>query len=146
MKDLSLSPHFRLAEFVKSSTASARGINNTPSLEVVNNLKALCTEVLEPLRQHFNTPITISSGYRSPLLNKAVGGARNSQHLTGEACDLHLPDEQTGKKWFLWMMDNLHFDQLIWEKSSPASSRHWIHVSFRRGYCRQQVISNIWKK
>ena len=144
MQDRGLSEHFRLNEFVNSPTAEARGIDNTPSAAVVERLRALCGHVLEPLRQAMGVPITISSGYRCPRLNRAVGGVRNSQHLYGEAADIHLPDESVGRVWFLWIMDNCQFDQLIWE-STPASSRHWIHVSFREGSNRQQVIRNLVK-
>lgn len=140
-----LSKHFKLSEFTKSSTASARKIDNTPSLDVISNLQQLCINVLEPLREHFNCPIVIGSGYRCPALNKAVGGVTNSQHMTGEACDIHLPDEATGKKWFTWLMDQ-SFDQLIWEKSTPSSTHHWIHVSYKQsGKLRQHVIQNLVK-
>lgn len=146
MKDVQLSKHFKLSEFIKSSTASAKGIDNTPSLEVVSNLQYLCINVLEPLREYFNCPIVIGSGYRCPALNKAVGGVSNSQHMTGEAADIHLPDEVTGKKWFTWMMNNLRFHQLIWEKSTPTSTHHWIHVAIRQnGTNSQQVIQNLIK-
>ena len=145
MTDIQLSPHVKLSEFTKSSTTSARGIDNTPNEQQIDNLKRLCHEVLEPLRQHFGVPIIIGSGYRFPKLNAAVGGVKNSQHMTGEACDIHLSDETTGKRWFLWMMDNLKFDQLIWEKSTPSSTHHWIHVSFSKTLCRQQVIDNLIK-
>lgn len=114
-------------------------------MEIVSKLQILCTEILEPLREYFNCPIVIGSGYRCPKLNSAVGGVKNSQHMTGEACDIHLPDETTGKRWFLWMIDNLKFDQLIMEKSTPTSTRYGIHVSFSRHRCRQQVIQNLVK-
>lgn len=145
MTNVQLSPHFKLSEFTKSSTATVRKIDNTPNEQAISNLKLLCEQVLEPLRVHFNCPIIIGSGYRSPALNKAVGGVKNSQHMTGEAADIHLPDNATGRKWFLWMMDNLKFDQLIMEKSTPSSTRYWIHVSFSRTRCRQQVIQNLVK-
>lgn len=145
MNNFQLTPHFKLSEFTKSSTATARKIDNTPSEQVISNLTLLCEQVLEPLRVHFNCPIIISSGYRSPALNKAVGGVKNSQHMTGEAADIHLPNNETGRKWFLWMMDNLKFDQLIMEKSTPTSTRYWIHVSFSRHRCRQQVIQKLMK-
>ena len=158
MKDQLLTPHFKLSEFTKSSTATARKIDNTPSQEVISNLQALCQNVLEPLRAYVNesspskgdkrgaVPIIIGSGYRSPALNKAVGGVANSQHMTGEACDIHIPDEATGKRWFVWLMDNVPFHQLIWEKSTPSSTRHWIHVAFKRtGINKQQVIHNLIK-
>ena len=140
MKDQLLTPHFKLSEFTKSSTATARKIDNTPSQEVISNLQALCQNVLEPLREYFNCPIIIGSGYRSPALNKAVGGVKNSQHMTGEAADIHIPDTATGNAWFEWMEDNLLFDQLIKEKSTKTSKSFWIHVSFRKdGQNRQQV-------
>lgn len=144
--DIQLSKHFKLSEFTRSATASAKKIDNTPSLEVVSNLQQLCIHVLEPLREHFNCPITISSGYRCPVLNKAVGGVATSQHMTGEAADIHLPDEATGKRWFVWLMDSVPFHQLIWEKSTPSSIHHWIHVAFKQnGHNAQQVIENLVK-
>lgn len=144
--DIRLSKHFMLSEFIKSATASAKKIDNTPSLEIISNLQSLCIEVLEPLREYFNCPIIISSGYRCPKLNSAVGGVTNSQHATGEAADIHIPDEVTGKKWFDWIEAHCNFDQLIWEKAAPSSTSHWIHVSFRQdGKQRQHVIMNLVK-
>lgn len=146
MHDIQLSTHFKLSEFLRSETAARRGIDNTPSLEVVSNLQQLCIHVLEPLRAYFNTPIVVSSGYRSPALNKAVGGSTTSQHMTGEAADLRIPSEAIGKEWFEWIMDNCKFHQLIWEKDSPQSIHHWIHVSFKQdGVNKQQVIENLIK-
>ena len=143
---MQLTEHFKLIEFTRSSTASARGIKNESNDEQVKNLKALCENVLEPLRQHFNVPIIIGSGFRCPKLNKAVGGVANSQHQYGEAADIHIPDEATGKRWFVWLMDNVPFHQLIWEKSTPSSTHHWIHVAFKRtGTNKQQVIQNLVK-
>jgi len=142
---MKLTDHFSLEEFQRSSTATAKGIDNTIPTAYIPKLKALCEHVLEPLRAHANQPIIIGSGYRCPALNKAVGGVSNSQHQLGEACDIHIPDEETGKEWFLWIMDNLQFDCLIWEKSTPSSTHHWIHVSFRDGNCRQRVVRNLIK-
>ena len=130
MHDIQLTTHFRLSEFLRSETASARGIDNTPSLEVVSNLQQLCIHVLEPLRAYFNTPIVVSSGYRSPALNKAVGGSATSQHMTGEAADLRIPSFEVGKKWFEYLKTLPH-DQLIWERDSHTSNHYWIHVSCR---------------
>lgn len=143
--DIQLSKHFKLSEFTRSATASAKKIDNTPSLEVISNLQQLCIHVLEPLREHFNCPITISSGYRCPALNTAVGGVKTSQHMTGEAADIHLPSSAIGKKWFVWLMDQ-DFDQLILEKSTPTSTSYWIHVSYRQnGNNRHQVIEGLVK-
>ena len=91
---MQLTEHFNLKEFTRSSTAKARAINNTLSptaeadLSVIRNLKNLCVQVLEPLREHISRPLVISSGYRSPRLNAAVGGAANSQPLSCMAADL----------------------------------------------------------
>lgn len=144
MHDIQLSPNFKLSEFLRSETDSARGIDNTPSLEVVSNLQQLCIHVLEPLRSHFNTPIVVSSGYRSPALNKAVGGSATSQHMTGEAADLRIPSEAIGKEWFKWIMDNCKFHQLIWERN--AAGARWIHVAYKQnGNNAQHVIQNLVK-
>jgi len=175
---MQLSPHFQLSEFTRSATATSRHIDNSlnPSnpehAKIINNLKALCENILEPLRAHINqvTPhkqgeepvvsssnpvgVFIGSGYRCPSLNAAVGGVKNSQHQYGEACDIHIPDEHTGHEWFLWIMNNLQFDQLIKERSTRDSKTFWIHVSFKRQACteqgrsstnRQHVIRNLIK-
>lgn len=91
MEDTYLSQHFRLSEFTRSATASARGIDNTPSASAIDNLRHLCQEVLEPLRRHLDRPVVISSGYRCKKLNQLVGGVRTSQHMTGEAADIAAP-------------------------------------------------------
>ena len=163
--DIQLSEHFKLSEFTRSATATARKIDNTPSQEVISNLKALCQNVLEPLRAYANesspskgdkrgaVPIIIGSGYRSPALNKAVGGVKNSQHMTGEAADIRIPEyDFTGKqdqrytntdildRWFTWIMNNCDYDQLI--KETTDRRIYWIHVSCRanKRKNRHQVI------
>lgn len=139
-----LTSHFHVEEFTRSEVARRSSIDNTPSAAVVNNLLTLCREVLEPLRTHTGCPVIISSGYRSPALNRAVHGSATSQHLTGEAADLAIPDERTGREWFEWIATHLSFDQLIWEKATATSSRHWIHVSFRsHGQQRGMVIRHL---
>ena len=151
---MQLSEHFTLEEFTFSSTAKARGIDNTVSSQrVIENLKNLCEQVLEPLRSYANQPITISSGYRCKALNKVVGGARNSQHMTGEAADIHIPlydfkdstgsrrtDIETAREWMQWLTDNTDFDQLILETMNRKI--FWIHVSCKRSRSlnRHQVI------
>lgn len=144
-KDIQLTRHFMLSEFTKSSTAEAHGIDNTPSLEVVSNLQYLCREVLEPLREWMNEPIIISSGYRCPKLNKAVGGVSKSQHLTGEACDIHLPSKDIGRRYAEFILDNCRFDQMLFETDSNGTS--WLHVSIKQnGKNRQTYIPNYSKK
>ena len=97
MTDIRLSEHFMLSEFTRSSTAERLGICNEldpfypTHKDIIANLKRLCEEILEPLRAFAGQPIIIGSGFRCPALNKAVGGVKNSQHMTGEACDIRLP-------------------------------------------------------
>ncbi len=145
MHDLILSPHFRLSEFTRSATASARHINNCPDAAQTDNLRALCQHVLEPLRQHVGQPVVIASGYRCPALNAAVGGAPGSQHLRGEAADIRIPDLATGRAWMRWMA-RLPIDQLILERATPSSPTCWIHVSFSRTHNRHQVIGQLVKQ
>ena len=153
MKDIRLSQHFLLSEFTRSATATRHNVDNTLAstgspqacLEVISNLQSLCDNVLEPLRAHVGMPIVISSGYRCKRLNTLVGGAVRSQHMTGEAADIHIPNLATGRKWLLWIADHLTFDQLIMEHSK--SGTHWLHVSFRQDIAknRRQVIGNLQK-
>lgn len=155
---MKLTPHFTLQELTHSDTARQQGIDNSPNATAVENLQNLCQQVLEPLRQHLGIPVVISSGYRSPRLNQAVGGAPGSQHLTGEAADIRLPltpylcsdgrahtDTARGREWMLWLMDNTDFDQLIWETANRKD--FWIHVSCRRDRSqnRHQVIRFLLK-
>ena len=154
---MQLTPHFTLEEFEYSSTALARGIDNripnrpsatirspgssaanglgseeeAKSSPILANIQNLCEVVLEPLRQQVNEPVIISSGYRCPQLNRAVGGSPTSQHMTGEACDIHHSDPQKLRDWFA-ILQRGEFDQLIWERSSPRSTHYWIHVSCKR--------------
>ena len=130
-----LSEHFSLGEFVRSSTAQRMSIDNTPDAEAIENLRNLCTKVLEPLREHLGQPVVITSGFRSKRLNETVGGVKNSQHLRGEAADLMVEGEKQARDWIRWMMDFLEFDQLILEKKGK---KVWVHVSLKRN--RQQVL------
>ena len=91
------SPHFSKAEMNHSGVALKLGIDNTPTEAEEENLQALCKMVLEPLRLRFGR-IIIASGYRSPALNKAIRGKQNSQHLLGEAADIHVASEAEGRR------------------------------------------------
>ncbi|MBQ9203049.1 MAG: peptidase M15 [Prevotella sp.] len=127
--DLRLSENFTLGEFLSSQTAVRHGIANLPQPCHVSNLRNLCREVLQPLRDHIGQPIRISSGYRCPELNALVHGVGDSQHLHGCAADLHLPSEQTGKAWYFWICNHLDFDQLLFETNRYRAV--WLHVSCR---------------
>lgn len=142
-----LSEHFALAEFIRSATASERNIDNTPDEKVIANLKNLVTRVLEPLRQWYGKPIVIGSGFRCRELNTAVGGVKNSQHMTGEAADLNVTLNVSKKdpkaynaelrRLFDYIKGHLPFDQVIMERNTPKSATYWIHVS-----CKADVTQN----
>ena len=127
-KNRNLSPHFTLDEMQRSTTADLHHVTNVAPPEAVDCLRQLCLEVLEPLRQHLQAPVIINSGYRCPALNGSVQvrGQANSQHLKGEAADIHLDSVAEGREWFKWLMDNTNVDQLIWERKGSTC---WIHVS-----------------
>ena len=139
--DIQLTTHFTLSEFIRSETAQAKGIDNTPSLEAVSNLQYLCQQVLEPLRVWLGKPIVINSGYRSSQLNQLVGGVSNSQHLTGEAADIRLPDKATGQLYAEFILEHCRFDQLLFEQNSKGTC--WLHVSCCRKGNRQMFRPNV---
>ncbi len=135
--DDQLSPHFSLQEMLASHTASRLKINNQPTdLSVIANLKALCTVVLEPIRQMVDKPVIITSGYRSRALNTRLGGAVQSQHMFGEAADFTVNGVDMAALAKALETDNtLPFDQLIFEevtRPETNSTRRWIHISHRR--------------
>jgi hypothetical protein len=103
-------------------------IDNTPSLEVTERLRALCVNVLEPLRRQFGA-IRVTSGYRCPRLNASVGGVKNSQHMRGEAADIHCGSQQTAQRYYLFISKHLVFDQLLLERRL-SNGCCWIHVSY----------------
>lgn len=125
-----LTEHFALREFVVSRTAMVNNIDNAPSLEVTERLRALCVNVLEPLRRQFGA-IRVTSGYRCPELNRRVGGVSRSQHRLGEAADLHVGSSETGRKMYAYIVEHLDYDQLLFERSADGKAR-WLHVSYRQ--------------
>lgn len=154
MNNLRLSEHFTLAEFERSATATANGIDNTVPSQYIPALEQLCKTILEPLRAFAGQPIIISSGYRCNALNIKVGGAYASQHTVGEAADIHIPvtpytdwddgkahtDKELAERWFSWLQANTDFDQLIMETSNGRD--FWIHISCRKNKAknRHQVL------
>lgn len=127
---MQLSQHFSLAEMVKSQTALRHKFTDqqNPPAEVVENLRQLCIHILEPLRRECGA-IIVNSGYRSPLTNKAVGGASNSQHLLGQAADIESASFKNRLLFKKIQELNLPFDQLIWE-FGDATEPAWVHVSY----------------
>ena len=127
--------YFTIKELCRSSTAIQKKIDNTPNSEIVNNLKQLVDNILDPLREKYGKPIIINSGYRCPALNKAVNGSKTSSHMKGLAADITVGSPKKNKILFeLIIQMNLPFDQLIDEKNFK-----WIHVSFSKNP-RKQVL------
>lgn len=140
---MNLSRSFTLAEMCKSQTAINRGWDNIAKGENIENLRALCVNVLQPLRDHFNLPVTVISGYRGANVNRAVGGRFNSQHLVGEAADIEIGGVSNADVW-RYIVAELPYDQCIaeyLEKANPNAG--WVHVSYSRSQNRKEAFSYI---
>lgn len=138
---MQLSKHLSLAEVIRSESAKRLGLSNMPTPQHTENFKKLAENVFEHIRNHFNIPIHISSGYRSQALNAAIGGSLSSQHCKGEAIDIDMDGTAiTNKQVFDYIKDNLSFDQLIWEFGN-AGNPDWVHVSYSAsGKQRKEVL------
>jgi hypothetical protein len=136
---MELTKNFTLEELTVSDTGRKLGLDNTPNAEQIDNLKALCTHVLQPVRDRLKMPIKVNSGYRSPEVNKAIGGAVNSQHMClngSAAADITLNNRDANKILFASIKILGKFDQLIDEKDYQ-----WIHVSWKKdGVNRKQEL------
>jgi len=138
---MKLSKNLSLLEVTKSNTAKRLGIDNTPDEWATANLKEIAENVFQPLREAFKCPIYVSSGYRSADLNTAIGGSVRSQHVEGRALDLDADVFGRCKNGdiFRWILNNVTFDQLIWEFGNEDNP-DWVHVSYvhdgvNRGRC-----------
>ena len=138
---MQLSKNFSLAELTYSSTAVNKNIDNTPSLEVIDNMQILVDNILQPLREQLGKSIKINSGYRSPAINVAVGGSATSDHCKGQAADIEIAGMANGDL-ANYIKDNFKFTQLILEgfkKSDPNSG--WVHVSYNPNNLKCQVLT-----
>jgi hypothetical protein len=135
-----LSKNLTLGEATKSATAIKHGINNKPSGEHLSNLIQIANKIFQPVRDHFNEPIIVSSGYRSKALNDLIGGASGSQHSKGEALDLDGSVENA--YIFEFIKNNLEFDQLIWEFGDEENP-DWVHVSYKSENNRGEVLRAV---
>lgn len=127
--------YFTIEELCRSDKARQMGINNTPTDDIIDSLSNLVEHVLDPAREKIGKPITVNSGYRCLELNKSVGGAPTSQHTKGEAADITTGNREENKRLFEIIRDHLPFDQLINEYDYS-----WIHVSYRQGNNRKQIL------
>lgn len=135
---MNLSPHVTLAEFENSPTAVKYGISNKMNAEQIEKAKLVCVNCFEPIRAYLKKPIIVNSGFRSLLLNKKIGGSKTSQHCKGEALDLDLHD----RKLFNWIIDNVQFDQLIYEFGTDTAA-DWFHISYSPVKNRKQVLRAV---
>ena len=125
-----LSSNFSLKEMTQSQTALRLGLDNEPNEEQKENLKQLCLNVLQPLRDYYETPIKVTSAFRAAKLSEAIGSSSKSQHCLGMAADFEIfsvPNNEVSD----WIKENLMFDQLIlefWKPGEPNSG--WIHCSY----------------
>ena len=132
-----LSKNFVLSEITRSNTATRLGISNEPSKKHLANMQVLITELIQPMRDALG-PIRISSGYRSPQLNRAIGGSTKSQHCKGEALDLQFwkDGQMCNQEIYQWVLKSgLQFDQMINEFDFA-----WIHISLKKEKNRKQVL------
>ena len=121
-----ISKNISYKEATHSNTAKARKIDNTPDADTIVRMKLVAEKCFQPLREWYGKPIKINSFYRSEKLNIAIGGAKKSQHIKGEAIDLTAGSVEENRKLYDWICDNLEFDQAIWEYGG-----RWIHISYK---------------
>ena len=148
----SISKNISYKEATKSSTASRRGIDNTPTEFQLKNMKMVANEIFQPLREYHGKPIRVTSFLRSLELNKVIGGSKTSQHLQGGingkeegAIDIDADVYDNGitnSEIYYWIEENLEFDQLIWEYGDE-NEPDWVHVSFRKGANRKQTLKAV---
>jgi hypothetical protein len=139
---MKLSKNFSLEELTKSEAGIRKNIKNVPTAEHLNNLQLLAEKVLQPIRDRWGLPVIINSGYRSPALNKLIGGSPNSQHCKGQAADIEILGIDN-KELATWIGLNIKFDQLILEfynfYGDPNSG--WVHVSYTKDRLRESVLT-----
>ena len=125
-----ISKHISDREGVYSTTATRRGLDNTPDSEQLDNMKLLAEKVFEPLREWVGGPIRINSFFRGPELNTAIGGSSKSQHCKGQAMDVDDGGcNKTNAEMYRFIKDELEFDQMIWEFGDDDNP-NWVHVSY----------------
>lgn len=143
---MQLSKNLSLVEMLRSESAKRAGISNVPTAQHIQNMQSLAINIFQPIRNFFKVAILISSGYRSALLNKKIGGSSTSQHSNGEAIDIDQDGTSiTNADVFNFIKNNLDFDQLIWEFGNEKNP-DWVHVSYKRsGPQRNQILRAVKK-
>ena len=131
-----ISEHITYKEATHSDKAVKLGLKNEPDQDQLLAMATVAKMCFEPVRKWYGKPIKINSFFRSPEVNKAVNGSPTSDHMKGRSIDIDAGNREENLKLFLWMKSNLIYDQLIWENDGA-----WIHVSFRTGSNRNQVLN-----
>jgi hypothetical protein len=138
-----ISKHVAYSEITQSYTAKRNGIENIPNEDQLSRIKDLAENIFEPIREHFNVPIYISSCFRSPELNILIGGATHSQHMANNGAAMDLDADRYGNitncDIFTYIKDSLNYDQCIWEFGTDENP-DWVHVSYNEGKNRKQLL------
>ena len=138
---MNLTKNFTLSEMVKSETALRHGMDNTPGEAEIANLKKLCEQVLQPVRDHFAKGVKVNSGFRHPEVNAKVGGSKTSDHCKGQAADIEIPGVANADL-AKWITENLDFTQVILEFYTPGiPDSGWVHVSYDPQNLKKQVLT-----
>jgi len=138
---MNLTANFSLHELTKSETALRMGLDNTPDSEATENLRNLCVNVLQKVRDHYGKGVKVNSAYRSPESNAAVGGSKTSDHCKGMAADIEIPGVPNAEL-AQWIMDNLEYTQLILEFYTPGiPDSGWVHVSYDPNNLKKQELT-----
>ena len=138
---MNLTQNFTLSEMTKSETALRFGMANDPTETEIGNLKTLCENVLQPVRDHYGKGVKVNSGFRHPLVNAKVGGSTTSDHCKGMAADIEIPGVANAEL-AEWIKDNCEFRQLILEFYTPGiPDSGWVHVSFDPNDNKKQVMT-----
>ena len=142
---MNLTANFTLSEMVKSDTALRHDMDNIPGETEIENLKRLCEQVLQPVRDHFKTGVKVNSGFRHPEVNAKVGGSKTSDHCKGQAADIEIPGIPNADL-AVWIMDNLTYTQLILEFYTPGvPDSGWVHVSYDPANLKKQNLTAVKK-
>ena len=138
---MNLTQNFTLSEMTKSETALRFGMANDPTETEIGNLKTLCKNVLQPVRDHYGKGVKVNSGFRHPLVNAKVGGSTTSDHCKGMAADIEIPGVANAEL-AEWIKDNCEFRQMILEFYTPGiPDSGWVHVSFDPNDNKKQVMT-----
>lgn len=135
--------NFTVDELCRSKTAQRRGIDNTPTPSIRVNLEKLIANVLQPLRDKYGKPIIVDSGYRCPKLNQAVGGAKTSQHLYGQAADIHSVSDSVkdNKELFDLAKQMIENKEIIVGQLINEYNYNWVHISIPDGKHKNQILA-----